>query len=58
MLRLIEKRYAKFTSAINAFLNDCAEKNVDAVERIKSDKDNFIPVPSESRGDTPGPTTA
>jgi DEAD/DEAH box helicase domain-containing protein len=57
MLKLIEKRNAKFTSAINAFLNDYAEKNVDAVERIKSDKDNFIPVPSESRGDTPGPTT-
>lgn len=53
MLKLIEKRNAKFTSAINAFLNDCAEKNIDAVERIKSEKENFIPVPTESRIEAP-----
>jgi DEAD/DEAH box helicase domain-containing protein len=47
MLKLIEKRNAKFTSAVNAFLNDCAEKEVDAVERILSEKENFIPKPSE-----------
>ena len=47
MLKLIEKRNAKFTSAINAFLNDCAEKDVDAVERILSERDHFIPKPSE-----------
>ena len=53
MLKLIEKRNVKFASAINAFLNECAEKKVDAVERILSERDNFIPKPSEPRGEFP-----
>ena len=53
MLKLIEKRNKKFTSAINAYLNDCAEKNMDTVERILSDKDSFIPMPTEERPSTP-----
>jgi DEAD/DEAH box helicase domain-containing protein len=55
MLKLIEKRNAKFTSAINSFLNDCAEKDVDAVERILSERENFIPKPSELQVEGPGP---
>ena len=51
MLKLIEKRNAKFTSAINAFLNDCAEQHVDPVGRILSDREKFIPSPSEPQGE-------
>ena len=51
MLKLIEKRNAKFTSAINAFLNDCAEKHTDPVERILSERDKFIPNPSQPQGE-------
>ncbi|OCK76545.1 P-loop containing nucleoside triphosphate hydrolase protein [Lepidopterella palustris CBS 459.81] len=55
MMKLIEKRNAKFTSAVNAFLNQCMEDNVDPVKRIQEDHTAFIPEPSESRGTTPGP---
>ncbi|OCL13644.1 P-loop containing nucleoside triphosphate hydrolase protein [Glonium stellatum] len=55
MMKLIEKRNNKFTSAINAFLNQCAADNVDPVERIREEHIVFIPEPSESRATTPGP---
>jgi DEAD/DEAH box helicase domain-containing protein len=55
MLKLIEKRNAKFMSAVNAFLNDCAEKEIDAVERILSEREIFIPKPSEPQDEAPGP---
>ena len=54
MLKLIEKRNAKFTSAINVFLNQCSDDNVDAVEKILETKQQFIPYPSTSRATTPG----
>lgn len=53
MMKLIEKRNAKFTSAINAWLNECAEQGVDAVERLEEEHKLFIPMPSESRDHTP-----
>lgn len=53
MLKLIEKRNVKFTSAINAFLNQCAEKQEDAVLKIKDLKQQYIPFPSTSRQATP-----
>ncbi|CAN9291028.1 unnamed protein product [Alternaria alternata] len=55
MMNLIEKRNLKFTSAVNAFLNQCAEEGVDAVEKIKKVSEAFVPVPTESRHSTPGP---
>jgi len=55
MLKLIEKRNAKFTSAINAFLNQCADDHVDSVTKIQQAKDQYIPYPSDSRPSTPGP---
>ena len=55
MLKLIEKRVAKFKSAVNAFLNKCAEENTDAVEKIKVETENFIPLPSDSRDNSPRP---
>ncbi|KAF2002339.1 P-loop containing nucleoside triphosphate hydrolase protein [Amniculicola lignicola CBS 123094] len=53
MMKLIEKRNAKFTSAVNAFLNQCAEQGVDAVTNILELCLGFIPTPT-SRA-TPGP---
>ncbi|GME65562.1 Helicase [Neofusicoccum parvum] len=55
MLNLIEKRNAKFTSAVNAYLNDCAELEQDPVEKLKEEYIPYIPTPSESRAATPGP---
>ncbi len=55
MLKLIEKRNVKFTSAINEFLNQCGEKEEDAVEKIMILKQDYIPQPSTSRQDEPAP---
>ena len=55
MLKLIEKRNAKFTSAINAFLNQCAEEQKDAVAKILDLRQQYIPYPSTSRQTTPAP---
>ncbi|KAJ8118236.1 hypothetical protein OPT61_g736 [Boeremia exigua] len=55
MMNLIEKRNAKFTSAVNDFLNRSAEEGRDAVEKIEEAALAFIPQPSESRDSTPGP---
>ncbi|EXJ55340.1 DEAD/DEAH box helicase domain-containing protein [Cladophialophora yegresii CBS 114405] len=55
MLRLIEKRNVKFTSAINSFLNQCAEEQKDAVEKIMEMKQQYIPYPSASHHETPAP---
>ncbi|KAF2242854.1 P-loop containing nucleoside triphosphate hydrolase protein [Trematosphaeria pertusa] len=54
MMKLIEKRNTKFTSAINAFLNRCADRNIDALEKLRDESLAFIPMPSESRPATPG----
>ena len=48
MMNLIEKRNAKFTSAVNAWLNDCAGKGVDPVERLEDEYKAFIPIPVDS----------
>lgn len=55
MMRLIEKRNVKFTSAINAWLNECAEQGVDAVDKLDEESKACIPQPSESRSGTPAP---
>ena len=55
MMKLIEKRNAKFTSAVNTLLNKCAEEGSDAEELIRRYKEPFIPVPSSSRHSTPAP---
>ena len=55
MTKLIAKRNDKFTSAVNAYLNRAAADGVDAVEKIVADGKEFIPTPSRSRGNTPGP---
>ncbi|KAK4554550.1 ATP-dependent 3'-5' DNA helicase [Recurvomyces mirabilis] len=55
MMKLIEKRNTKFASAINAWLNDCAEAGVDAVERLEQEHIPLIPAPARSREATPTP---
>jgi DEAD/DEAH box helicase domain-containing protein len=54
MMKLIEKRNTKFTSAVNTLLNQCAEDGSDSVEKINEMATLFIPIP-ESRSSTPGP---
>ncbi|KAI9718310.1 MAG: hypothetical protein M1828_006774 [Chrysothrix sp. TS-e1954] len=55
MLGLIEKRNNKFTSAINGFLNQCAEDGVDPELSLAQQMCDYIPVPSTSREHTPRP---
>ena len=54
MMKLIEKRNTKFTSAINAFLNDCvAEDNADAMQALRERSEIYIPMSSTSQRATP-----
>lgn len=55
MMKLIEKRNTKFTSAINAWLNECAAEEVDPVEKLETEHNAYLPLPSDSRGGTPIP---
>ncbi|KAI9368364.1 P-loop containing nucleoside triphosphate hydrolase protein [Aspergillus egyptiacus] len=51
MLGLIEKRNGKFADAVDAFLVRCEDQGVDAVERLESEKDGYMPVlPAEGPG--------
>ena len=58
MMKLIEKRNIKFTSAVNLWLNECAEGNLDPLERLEEEHQQYLPIPSESRSTTPGPTSS
>ncbi|KAI9662984.1 MAG: hypothetical protein M1821_008031 [Bathelium mastoideum] len=53
MKNLIEKRNTKFTSAVNAFLNECASEAIDPVLKLQDEAKPCVPAPSESRGNTP-----
>ncbi|TIA35688.1 DEAD/DEAH box helicase [Aureobasidium pullulans] len=55
MMNLIEKRNNKFTSAVNAWLNECDAEGVNPVEKLDIEHNLNIPAPSESRGNTPTP---
>ncbi|KAK5085607.1 ATP-dependent 3'-5' DNA helicase [Lithohypha guttulata] len=55
MLKLIEKRNLKFTSAVNAYLNQCAADSEDAVAKILKEKDQYIPLSSDDKVKTPAP---
>lgn len=55
MMKLIEKRNVKFTSAVNAFLNQCVEEGRDPVSHLQQISSSYIPMPSESRSGTPRP---
>ncbi|MCJ1484285.1 hypothetical protein MMC06_004453 [Schaereria dolodes] len=55
MMKLIEKRNKKFTSAVNSFINQCAAEGSDPVEAIRKIERSFVPIPSDSRNNTPAP---
>jgi DEAD/DEAH box helicase domain-containing protein len=55
MMKLIEKRNNKFTSAINSFLNKCAEEETDATKKLLEQVETYMPRPSDSRPATPVP---
>ncbi|KAL1302182.1 hypothetical protein AAFC00_002613 [Neodothiora populina] len=53
MVKLIEKRNIKFTSAVNVWLNECMEEGVDPVQKLEDEHKAFVPEPSDSRAGTP-----
>ncbi|KAJ5502470.1 hypothetical protein N7463_005344 [Penicillium fimorum] len=52
MLGLIEKRSAKFSDAMNAFLVQCEDKNIDPVDSLEQEKNAFLPSPPSSGTNT------
>ncbi|KAL3474895.1 hypothetical protein BJX99DRAFT_247939 [Aspergillus californicus] len=44
MLALIEKRNAKFSDAVDAFLIRCEEEGVNALDLLEKEKDSYIPM--------------
>jgi DEAD/DEAH box helicase domain-containing protein len=55
MKGLIEKRNAKFRNAVNMFLNRCHAEGIDPEKTLMQDAEVYIPLPSESRINTPRP---
>lgn len=53
MLKLIEKRNAKFSDAIDAFLVRCEDQVIDPVLLLEQEKDLYIPTPPGSGATTP-----
>ncbi|KZF25406.1 P-loop containing nucleoside triphosphate hydrolase protein [Xylona heveae TC161] len=53
MMKMIDKRNTKFTSAVNAFLNQSAADGVDPVSRLEEELSDYIPVISKERSATP-----
>ncbi|KAH0536462.1 hypothetical protein FGG08_006675 [Glutinoglossum americanum] len=48
MTNLINRRNAKFMSAVNAFLNQCATSGEDPVLAIQKESETFIPIKTSS----------
>lgn len=49
MVKLIEKRNTKFTSAVNTFLNQCAADSIEPMETLYRREKEYIPFPSDCR---------
>ncbi|KAJ6002378.1 hypothetical protein N7451_004925 [Penicillium sp. IBT 35674x] len=58
MLKLIEKRNAKFSDAIDAFLVRCEDQVIDPVLLLEQEKDLYIPTPPGSGANTPAAAKA
>ncbi|KAJ5634962.1 uncharacterized protein N7484_008275 [Penicillium longicatenatum] len=58
MLKLIEKRNAKFSDAIDAFLIRCEDQAIDPVFLLEQEKDFYIPSPPGSGATTPAAAKA
>ncbi len=56
MMSLIEKRNAKFTSAVNAFLGQCSADSVDALETLYKIAKDLLPVLPDGLARAPTPT--
>ena len=48
MMKLIEKRNTKFTSAVNAFLNQCAADKCKPIATLEEREKEHIPIPTNS----------
>ncbi|KAF2864447.1 DEAD-domain-containing protein [Piedraia hortae CBS 480.64] len=57
MMKLIEKRNAKFTSAVNEWLNDCESKGEDAAQKLEDEYTVHLPVQSRSKSVTAAAVT-
>ena len=55
MMKLIEKRNTKFTSAINTFLNQCAADGLDPIAILEARGEEYTPTPLDGRGNSPAP---
>ncbi|KAK5163267.1 ATP-dependent 3'-5' DNA helicase [Saxophila tyrrhenica] len=55
MMKLIEKRNVKFTSAINVWLNESVELGTDPLLRLEDEHRPYVPMPTTSRDGTPLP---
>lgn len=56
MMKLIEKRNTKFTSAINTFLNQCAADEVDPIATLEARGTEYTPTPFNIEGNSPAPS--
>ena len=56
MTKLIEKRNSKFTSAIDAFLNQCAANDANVVATLEARGREFIPISLDSGRNSPAPS--
>ena len=55
MMKLIEKRNNKFTSAVNSWLNDCTAEGRDPEQRLINEHHAYIPRPNISRANSADP---
>ena len=53
MLKLIEKRNIKFTSAVHAFLDQCTVDDVSPVTTLEARGKEYTPIPFDLRGSSP-----
>ncbi|KAL9098516.1 MAG: hypothetical protein Q9163_005840 [Psora crenata] len=57
MTKLIEKRNLKFTSVVNAFLNQCAVDNVEPLTTLEEMQHEHVPLRPSSSGNILAPQT-
>ena len=53
MMKLIEKRNIKFTSAVHAFLNQCTADGVSPVATLEARGNGYTPIPFHGRESSP-----
>ena len=53
MMKLIEKRNIKFTSAVHAFLNQCTADDVSPVATLEARAKEYTPIPFDGRESSP-----